>query len=120
MKKKDSFTARFFKKRSKKDEQSSGQRWLSAILLWFQDSESADRSGSPGAGLWAVTTDTQTNQELSLKQYRRDCVTGDWKNRIARRRGCVFVLTPVRVCANVCFKDHTKANAEAHISSSRH
>lgn len=59
--------------------QSSGQRWLPAIHLWFQDSESADRSGSPGAGLWAVTTDTQTNQELSLKQYQLDRVTGDGK-----------------------------------------
>ncbi|KAI4801839.1 hypothetical protein KUCAC02_019710, partial [Chaenocephalus aceratus] len=43
------------------------------------DSESADRSGSPGTGLWAVTTDTQTNQELSLKQYQLDGVTGDEK-----------------------------------------
>lgn len=59
--------------------QSSGQRWLTAIHLWFQDSESADRSGSPGAGLWAVTTDTQTNQELSLKRYQLDRVTGDGK-----------------------------------------
>lgn len=59
--------------------QSSGQRWLLAIHLWFQDSESADRSGSPGAGLWAVTTDTQANQELSLKQYQLDKVTGDGK-----------------------------------------
>lgn len=58
---------------------SSGQRWLPAIHLRYQDSESADRSGSPGAGLWAVTTDTQTNQELSLKQYQLDKVTGDWK-----------------------------------------
>lgn len=58
---------------------SSGQRWLPAIHLWFQDSESADRSESPGTGLWAVTTDTQTNQGLSLKQYQLDGVTGDGK-----------------------------------------
>ncbi|CAB1425557.1 unnamed protein product [Pleuronectes platessa] len=32
---------------------------------------------SPGTGLWAVTTDTQTNQELSLMQYQLDRVTGD-------------------------------------------
>lgn len=56
---------------------SPGQRLLPAIHLRFQDSQTADRSGSPGAGLWAVTTDTQTNQELSLKPYQLDKVTGD-------------------------------------------
>lgn len=60
-------------------QQSSGQRWLPAIHLWFQDSKSADRSGSPGTGPTAVTTDTQTNQELSLKRYQQDTVTGDGK-----------------------------------------
>lgn len=81
---------------------SSGQRWLPAIHLWFQDSESADRSGSPGEGLWVVTTDTQTNQELSLKRYQLDKVAGDRQNRIPRHRGegvCVYVyaLLPMNV-----------------------
>ncbi len=105
--------------RSTSKAQSSGQRWLLAIHLWFQDSESADRSGSPGAGLWAVTTDTSTNQELSLKQYQLDRVTGDGENRIARHQGCVYVLMRMCVCVCVCITEYKTVNAEAASADSR-
>lgn len=85
---------------------SSGQRLLRAIHLWFQDSQAADRFGSPGAGLWAVTTDTQTNQELSLKPYQLDKVTGVEKQGTETPRACVRARTCASVC--VCVYDREK------------
>lgn len=35
--------------------------------------------GSPGGGLWVVTTDTRAKRELSVRREQPDTVAGDWK-----------------------------------------
>lgn len=92
------------------EERQAEQREVSAIHLWFQDSESADRFGSSSAGLWAVTTDTHTNQELSLKHYQLDTVAGGRK--IARHQLSVYVL--ILMCVCVWTEDHIKGNAHSY------
>lgn len=63
-------------KKKQHEERQAEQGELLAIHLRFENSERADRFGSPSTGLWAVTTHTHTNQELSLKQHQLDGVTG--------------------------------------------
>lgn len=59
--------------------------------------------GPHGAGLWAVPTDTQTNQEPSLTLHQLDRVTADGKQEIQTPVVCVCVVIPL--CVYYCIQD---------------
>lgn len=43
--------------------------------------------GSPGGGLWVVTTDTRAKRELSVRREQPDTVAGDWKTERSQTPG---------------------------------
>lgn len=72
----------------------------------------------PGTGLWAVTTDTQTNQELSLKPYQLDKVTGDRKTGYWDTAGvcpCSYMCVCVCVRMYAWQKDIKSKKLQVHV-----